>query len=580
MEWEILKKELPAMREILDAEPGKVYTSPSAETLTILMRRMEESDLKEAMKIYCSVFGKTKGAEIPDLVRSADAYLQILNLAEAKAVNFDGRTLRKLLQTYHTQIVRTGNVLHLTQVQQIAGDPVKQEALDRMTEKHEAFVAFLKEQSEKLEDRLGREAKAFGEGTADAESDEEKDLREPGKKEREGKEPVGLHLPKAVTDLIGKIRKFLEERFRRQQMEAGAMEQEKARARTRCREIPCYEKKVSVTWQAACKDIPEFSLMKRKSRTYFGWTRNLRKNTYDNGDQSLVELTEVTNDFLQYMTTDLLGGDYQLKPFIREEKAALQTYFEFVCACFEKHIGKGLNVQEYLHFKTYYNRLVLTMMQLEENFRKKYYRALVLSDNYRTYMNCYDLEIPDEKKRIISNIMEGQTTSYQEDLELILENHLVDAEAQDKVRELMNRLKNFDEKDGQTGREDDSSEMRSADKETSEENRSEASASGKAGAAGNRSQVGLPAAGSMGDVQTVSMEMLTGKVPVKKPVKKEYIVRFLDEDGKIRDEATYSENNQETAMEEFLQRQEDRKQLIRKIGDQETILMERRKDEA
>ena len=592
MEWDILAKELPTMRGILDAEPGQVYTNTSAETLTILMRRMEESDLKEAMKTYCNVFGKTKGAEISDLVRSAGAYLQIKVLVEGKRLNFDGRSLRKLQQVYHTQIVRTGNILHLSQVQQIAGDPIRQEALDRMTEKHEAYVAFLKEQAEKLEDRLEKEAGKMkktgsrddGSGSnlngsrgtresADESEDDADETTATPKKEKKGRRPDGLHLPQAVKELIARIRKLLDERLRRKQMEAGVIEQEKAASKTRCREIPCYEKKVNVTWQAVCRDIPEFSLMKRKNRTLFGWTRNLRKNCYDNGDQSLIELTEVSEDFLQYMTTDLLSGEYQLKPFTKEEKAALQTYFEFVCACFEKHIGKGLNVQEYLHFKTYYNRLVLTMMQLEEDFRQRYYRALVLSDNYRTYMNCYDLVISDEKKRIIANIMDGQTGAYQEDLELILENHLVDAEAQDKVKELMDRLKNFDQKKADKDPEQKGTDEADGEKDGSAENgdndeESSVAISGR-----------LPMASAAENpvtIQTVSLEQLMGK----KPVKTEYIVRFLDADGKTKDEATYAESNKETAMEEFRSRQEDRKQLIRKVGEQETILMERSKDEA
>ena len=54
----------------------------------------------------------------------------------------------------------------------------------------------------------------------------------------------------------------------------------------------------------------------------------------------------------------------------------MRLYFNYICICFEKHIGKSLSIQEYLHFKDYYNRLVLAMFDLEEKKRSDYYRAL------------------------------------------------------------------------------------------------------------------------------------------------------------------------------------------------------------
>ena len=125
----------------------------------------------------------------------------------------------------------------------------------------------------------------------------------------------------------------------------------------------------------------------------------------------------------------------------------MRLYFNYICICFEKHIGKSLSIQEYLHFKDYYNRLVLAMFDLEEKKRSDYYRALALADSYIGYMLSYDLTVSDEKEDIIRNIIAGKSLNYVGDIELILEIHVVSEEAKEKLLELSEGIRYFNGKE-------------------------------------------------------------------------------------------------------------------------------------
>ena len=155
----------------------------------------------------------------------------------------------------------------------------------------------------------------------------------------------------------------------------------------------------------------------------------------------------VSKDFIQFLSTDILSGEYVLEAFSDAEKKAMRLYFNYICICFEKHIGKSLSVQEYLHFKDYYNRLVLAMFDLEEKDRCDYYRALALADSYIGYMLSYDLTVSDEKEDIIRNIIAGKSLNYVGDIELILDIHVVSEEAKEKLLELSEGIRYFNGKE-------------------------------------------------------------------------------------------------------------------------------------
>ena len=249
------------------------------------------------------------------------------------------------------------------------------------------------------------------------------------------------------SELGEKIAGFVEAIRHKKEVNSLLKEEEAKRADSRCEEIPFYDAALKYTESRVCKDIPEFSVFLRKGNVYFGRTKNAVAGVYDNRDQSLLELMNVSNDFIQFLTTDLLSGEYALKPFEDSEKKAMQLYFNYTCVCFEKHIGKTLSVQEYLHFKDYYNRLVLAMFDLEEKERSDYYRALEIADSYIGYMKGYDLTVSDEKEDIIRNIIAGRNLNYIGDLELILEIHVVCDEAREKLLELSESIRYFNGKE-------------------------------------------------------------------------------------------------------------------------------------
>ena len=160
-----------------------------------------------------------------------------------------------------------------------------------------------------------------------------------------------------------------------------------------------------------------------------------------------MELPSVPEEFLQYMTEDLLSNEFDLNPFSDEEKKGMQMYFEFMSKCFEQHIGITLTVAEYLNFKSYYNKVVLLMFELEREQKEDYYRALDLADSYMSYMACYDLECADEKELIISNLILEENKGYVDDLDLILKNHIVDKDAEENIRGLEKSILEFHKKE-------------------------------------------------------------------------------------------------------------------------------------
>ncbi|MBQ2578699.1 MAG: hypothetical protein II571_04670, partial [Lachnospiraceae bacterium] len=65
---------------------------------------------------------------------------------------------------------------------------------------------------------------------------------------------------------------------------------------------------------------------KKKNDIFFGLTRNISSKSYNNSDHSLLELTKATEDFCQYMTEDLLSGEYCLLPYREIDNTEILAY--------------------------------------------------------------------------------------------------------------------------------------------------------------------------------------------------------------------------------------------------------------
>ena len=76
-EKKIIKEMLPDLGQIINAVPGEAFASKDAETLLIMQRRLEESDLKSNLTIYNLIFAKRENVTIEDITASAIAFVKM-----------------------------------------------------------------------------------------------------------------------------------------------------------------------------------------------------------------------------------------------------------------------------------------------------------------------------------------------------------------------------------------------------------------------------------------------------------------------------------------------------------------------
>ena len=416
------------MAMVANAIPNEVFSCKDADTLLIMQRRISDSDLKDELYSFNEIFSKKNGADISDIVKSMISYVRVKVLMDVGTDEFDGKAYRELFKECKVQIARTNNVMRLTKASAVTALDYQKEHIELIIQKNEAFIRCLEEQMASVEKKLERLPKE----EVKSEAEEVKQPEEMHEKSTLSKE--------SAFDYIARV---FHAKKDRQELDERLKTEEKKKSRTYCEEIPFYDKSIVLTECYACKDIPTYSLMKRKNNVYFGLSKNVDKNVYDNKDGSLVELTKASDELLQFMTEDLLSGEYSLSEFSQEEKDGMQMYFDFMSRCFEQHIGVTLTVREYLKFKEYYNRLVSRMFELEQKRKEDYYRALALADKYLAYMRSYNLECGISKEDIIVDIISNDVEGFRGDLDLILENHIVDLDSKTDIEELRQLLLDF-----------------------------------------------------------------------------------------------------------------------------------------
>lgn len=487
-EIEIIKKQLPDMAGILNAIPGERFEIKGAQTLLIVQRRMEDTELQRELSVYTHLFSKEGSPGVTELSNAAVSFVKIKTLCEAGKTDFDQVSIRELIKEFHAQKTKVVNIIHLSKVNALTAEDYQKEVIQKTLDKSEKYLNAFEDEIKRAEKKIEKEPESLIKAKEEVIPSVEEEAK-PLKPKRH-----------VFSEKVEKLAGFFENIRHKREVKSFLKEEESKLADSRCEEIPFYDGALKYTESHVCKDIPEFSIFLRKGNVYFGYTRNATAGVYDNRDQSLLELMNVSKDFIQFLTTDLLSGEYILKPFEDSEKKAMQLYFNYICVCFEKHIGKKLSVQEYLHFKDYYNRLVLMMFDLEEKERSDYYRALAVADSYVGYMKGYDLTVSDDKEDIIRNIIAGKSLNYVGDLELILENHVVCDEAREKLLELSESIRYFH-----------------------------------------------------GMVETVEVETSIPENPVDFKGAK-IVVEVLDEAGRLSDEALFSSDNLEMAVTDYLRK--------------------------
>lgn len=437
-EQAIIKQSLNGMAQIINAIPGETYANKEAETLLIMQHRLPESDLKKQIEIYNAIFAKQGGASISDITDSAIAYVKIKILSEAELLDFDAKSLRDLIKECRVNIDKTTNILRLSKTHLLTADEFQKERIEKIAKKNEAFITALEDVIAEVEKRIERMPKPLELPEQEFDfADEDKEAKKPGQDK-----PIQPKV--SVTE---RIQKFISSGREKREMEERLKDVEKEDAETGCKEIPFYDKTLYTTEVMPCKDFGCYSLLKRKDNVYFGLTKNLKEKVYDNKDQSLIELTEITEEFLQFMTVDVLTEEYELHAFTEDEKFGMRMYFNFVSKCFEKHIGNTLTVSEYLAFKRYYNRLVREAMRLDEEKHRHYYRALPIAEDYMELMASYNMVLSESKREIVEGIIAGKTDAYVENLDLIIEHHIVDEEAKKDLLLLKERIIYFADED-------------------------------------------------------------------------------------------------------------------------------------
>ena len=501
IEYAVLEKLLPAMAEIMNAVPGEGFRMQEEDTLLILQRRMEECQLKEELVTFNEMFALKDACAISQLCTAMLAYFKIKLLVEAKQEKFTPRLERELLKEYDAQRTKITNLLHLSKVNAITADAYQKETIELAMKKNKAFLEAFDIEIAALEER--NERQQVNREQSEPLQEEQNSITQQVKTKQPQKRSALEKIHSLFLNL--KEKKRIEEKLK---------EVEKTSSETRCREIPYYASSLTFTEVFPCKDIPAYSLMKRKNNVYFGMSKNVKKSSYDNRDQSLIELTEASEEFLQFMREDLLSGEYELSAFTKREKDGLIMYFNFLSECFKKQIGVTLMVQEYLDFKKYYNRLVLKMFELEKKEKENYYKALALADRYITYLESYDVSSEEKVETIIFNILHQQAETYKKNLNDIISNHVVDEEAKQDLEELIDAIRNF---------------YKTKDK--------------------NYEERKLPMQESYLEPQI--RPVMVGSKTNQNQKDKQIIIQILNQKQEIVDEAVYSDENIEQALFDF-----------------------------
>ena len=433
-EMNILNQLLSEMSGVLNATPGTAYTNKDVETLLVMHRRMPSSELQSQLGIYNEIFTKQKGASVKDITNSAVAFIKMKVLLTAGADNYDARSLRELIKEFKSQIARTTNIIRLSKANALTAEAYQREVIELTIEKNEAFIKAFTVEVTEIERRIARMPVVIEETTQE-------------EAEEEPVKVVVREKPNLFTEMTEKVSKVLSAKKERQEVEERLRDEEKKNADTLCVEIPFYDSVLVFTEMLPCKDIGAYCILKRKDNVYFGLRKNVSAGNYQNQDKSLMELTEITEEFIQFMSVDLLTGEYDLKEFSLQEKKSMQMYFNFITACFQKFMGTTTNVQEYMAFKEYYNKLVITCFSLEEKKHTDYYRALPLAESYMAYMESYNMVFAESKKQLVGRVIAADTSGMLEDLRQIMDNHIVDKAAKRKLEELMQKIKYFAEQE-------------------------------------------------------------------------------------------------------------------------------------
>lgn len=513
-EFQILNKIKGSMGEVVNAEVGKVFTIESADTLSIIQRRLQDCDLKRELELYGEIFTKKKGVTIDDIAKSVVSFLRVLSLIKSENYNFDMSTYENLLGDLQIQVEKLKNIIRLTKVSASATGDFKSGELDLVGQKNERIKQELEEEILNIKEKMKNYQPTVNNIEAEKDKNSENDrLEKESRKFHKVEKKIDknkIDKNKEKSSLFGKL---LKPATTKQDTFKEIKEDEFYHSKTRCREILYLQEKLVFTKSKPCRDIPEFTLYRKKELIFFGRTDLAKKRTYNNQSGELLELTKANEEFYLCMTEDV---DNLKKLEISED--TMLMYFEFMNYCFEKYMGTILSANEYVQFKETYNVLLAKYYLEFQKQQQIYYDAMRLVDEYFVFIKCFLFSEECDRQELIRQVLNHETDSMLQKLKEIKEEHVVTELVLNQVDKLMNDIAKFqtefDENVGETIEETIEKQGLVPEEKAQD--------------------------GGLRDVRQIAEIIGTDKNDSKKM---QIIVQVLDTNHKVLDEAVYAKEN-------------------------------------
>ena len=479
-DFSILEKHTGTLGSIIDAVPDKVFVLDGGimDSLSILERRMPDGMLKRALSDYNRIFSKSNHVTVEDICTAAGAYIKIKVLAERQESDVNAYSLEILKAEYQQAIQKTNKLISLTNIQKQSLMGLPSDEIQQRIDKYYALIEGYNRELTSLSDICIKEPDATS-NAPDSSSDiglEVESSFMPTTEAvetaylNEGEQPESavstseadpqpdeaanptyiIRQPVPVPESPApKIKKSLFSFLSGKKKDVSASQTVASSAApfsnkriTSCGEKPFNRRFLVFDEYVSCKDLPTYILLKAKQSIYFGAENKISGNRYDNTDGSLYILTAATDDFMQFMSVDLLSGEYELRPFSPDEKYGLQLYFNFMMTTI-KNMDISYRTNEKSAFLKYYNQLLQTIWKMENQVREDLSRARLLCETYESYMSCFNYPCIDDTEHIIDNLLLGDATAYISDIQTVIDSFVTEAYQKKMFITLMNDLKYF-----------------------------------------------------------------------------------------------------------------------------------------
>lgn len=190
------------------------------------------------------------------------------------------------------------------------------------------------------------------------------------------------------------------------------------------------------------KDLKAYACFLTKDHLFFGLLSHAKGRKYENNDNSLLVFSDTVpkDELVQFLTQDLLSGEFVLSSFSDTEQKAMTLYFSFYDELFRKEMGKTLSISEYMNFKDYYNQLAELKFLLEEEQNEREVKAHAFYKKWNEYAALYNEETDDLTEQML---LENNGTSFLSLLEEIEEAHMVNDDAKTSIELLMKDIADF-----------------------------------------------------------------------------------------------------------------------------------------